>query len=1172
MLKIFLSFVIFLIWSYQVSATWACEDPYFVVPQVCDNKNCLNTSQQQFNTSNIAGIYVLGETSVQDIWNIKNWLDTQLDNILSDFNGRFVLDDFCWDIENNICKSQAMTLESLLAIDKPFKIYTGWWFNFWEANYTYYHDGLHYFLDSYNSILSQIKNSNVGLELTNLVEHVIKYRFDSYAEEHIFTFKNICGNEACTISQTKDISYWDDTSYQVLRGQPTVFNFDALDNLGISSATYSDSEILSWETLDIGFSIYQNLSYFSCISQNYSYTISQSYIWLDGIESEKVELLSDIISIDDAWNIIDTGNKWIIDSELNDDGILKVDIKESFNIFQSWRIILYVDIEDAAWTRVTQQLNISPIDIVPDGPNQSQSEIILRDFDSKQKYYPNDIFHVRAYLSDLNWNNYNTTEAIDIVYWDESISQYIEFVSVDGYNIWRLNDVKSGFDASENKHYFWFSFRFNASGNFKQQFKLIIQDKDASGNIIENSFTELLLDMKDTQGLISQYQIRPVIVSDVIKIRCSQTVILKAICNYDNYSGCDNTLNNTIRADDETFNGQPWSLFSKDVAGNKYEHKYVIDHVDRTAPTLEFIDMDFSSMKASSNQKFQIKLSDSHPNWCRATSNVGYQIEVQKNNGWYIEKVTDTINKIEIQTPTIDIQDLSYVFRQAWNYDIKIVLTDAVGNTNMYTKSFTVVPNDVSSIYSTLSRFDSVGIKYANNEDFYQYNLLLKDIYWNPIYNKKILSLEHRWEEADFQTITTNTINQTGWPALRQDITWATDINGEISFRVRSLAPGQFSESFYITLDTWDNKYQDTNIQQQLYIDLESKNTFLKPFTASLTIDDDSLVLAQSQQAQLNPVTQQCSDCSGITFSNFLDSFDATGEGFVVESKENETGLTTVPQLDFVLNHDWESDFDIDDIGIQTTPYISYSLGGSSVRYYITQTDRVSDIDPITYNGGVFYGLKVVWGLQGQWKQTVTWQEDNFSDITKLDLRKDIQKNAYDLTQGMTSGQILGGVKYVEGDYVMTHNATIDYQTLVVKWDLTIASNITTNIGLIVLDWDITIDNSVTDIQALIYADGGILSDGTGQTQLRIKGSIFTRNTIGWALWTSGNYILPGGSTTTDYDAARSYDLNFLRLGNALWDQNGNSIEDTGEYRDASTLIIADPNNQINPPKGFESE
>ena len=523
------------------------------------------------------------------------------------------------------------------------------------------------------------------------------------------------------------------------------------------------------------------------------------------------------------------------------------------------------------------------------------------------------------------------------------------------------------------------------------------------------------------------------------------------------------------------------------------------------------------------------------------------------------------INIDDIKHDSIDCSNMY----TAWDYRVDLIVQDDAGNIITRQYPLTIYPND-ESISRTISLVSPTAQSlYANNIDSYVYRVALQGAYGNPIFNRSILSVNQEWLQNDFRTIVSNMVNQTWQDALWEAFQATTNNNGEFDIAVRSVAPGEFSESFFVTLSWWDSSYENNGITHEVYANTYSTNTFRKPFIWNLSINDTALILSKNQQTYLNITQQSCGSCGNYTISEFQNTFDTTGNGFVVENSENEQNLNNGdPQLDFVLNHDGEDTMDIDTLGIQVSPHISYTLDGQNISYLLTETDHAWDINPIGYDGWVFYGLHIIGNLQWQWKQTVTGQEENFSDITKIEIRRQIQQNASILTSGLTNGQTLDGVKYIVWDYTISSSA-LGYETLIVEWNLNIDTNITNAMWIIVLGGDITIQNNVTDISAMIYSDGAILSNGTSETQLRIIGNIFTRNTIGGALGDGTNYLLPGWEITNDYDLARSYDLNFLRIWNAGWDINSNNNEDDGEYENASTLVIYDPQNQINPPKGF---
>ena len=90
--------------------------------------------------------------------------------------------------------------------------------------------------------------------------------------------------------------------------------------------------------------------------------------------------------------------------------------------------------------------------------------------------------------------------------------------------------------------------------------------------------------------------------------------------------------------------------------------------------------------------------------------------------------------------------------------------------------------------------------------------------------------------------------------------------------------------------------------------------------------------------------------------------------------------------------------------------------------------------------------------------------------------------------------------------------------------------------------------NSLTDLKANLFLDGSVFSyngaapAGTVPTytsdelrletllnQLHLRGTLVSRNTVNGSGDSDGLYDLGDGTTTTDYNVAREYDLNMLR-------------------------------------------
>lgn len=367
--------------------------------------------------------------------------------------------------------------------------------------------------------------------------------------------------------------------------------------------------------------------------------------------------------------------------------------------------------------------------------------------------------------------------------------------------------------------------------------------------------------------------------------------------------------------------------------------------------------------------------------------------------------------------------------------------------------------------------------------------------------------------------------------------------------------------------------------------------SFNKPFIGTLWImGGDSLNVWTEQTAELKIVKQSTISPSYTinTFASTLSPMDTAN--FILQNKNSETGLTNTPQVNFTLNYKGATN--IPKTTLRADPQIYYSLGGVNVRYYLSQTENPTD-RYIDSGISEFLWVRVVGQIQGQGKQVITGQIKNFSDISLFDIRSSVKKNVTEMTRGMKSGDILGGVKYIEWNTTISGDQS--YELLVVRnGNVMISDNLNTSgkkLGIISIRDDqsrtdlgnVYVKNTVTKIQAYICADGGFMSaDSNGnpytqntvartnalKSQLILKGLLLTRNTIGWAIGDSSSYILPGGSKTSDLDKAIMYDLNYIRRGYNEWDRNGNSTLDSGEYKDPF-VIIYDAAIQNNPPKAF---
>jgi hypothetical protein len=261
---------------------------------------------------------------------------------------------------------------------------------------------------------------------------------------------------------------------------------------------------------------------------------------------------------------------------------------------------------------------------------------------------------------------------------------------------------------------------------------------------------------------------------------------------------------------------------------------------------------------------------------------------------------------------------------------------------------------------------------------------------------------------------------------------------------------------------------------------------------------------------------------------------------------------------------------------------ISYSIAWKNVQYLLPEV-KIEWCERDTL------WVKVLWTLQADWQANITGQEDNFSDLSTSEMRGIIKKNATELTRWMKDWDVVNWLKYVEGRSIILPDTDFSkYDTIVVKnGNVLINGDITSLKWIIVLKdnynirndyqttWNVYVANNVENINAVIYADWALISSSSTTHSpynyeeltkpLKIKWSLFTRNTIGWSIeWTLGKILLPGGwqaTTDTDKILAWYYDLNNIRM---WWSS-------CAEDAPFPLTIEYDSRIQTNPPKGFNN-
>lgn len=608
-----------------------------------------------------------------------------------------------------------------------------------------------------------------------------------------------------------------------------------------------------------------------------------------------------------------------------------------------------------------------------------------------------------------------------------------------------------------------------------------------------------------------------------------------------------------------------------DKAWNLKDLPYNVTYIDKTNPQIDFYT---ENQKASTNNFFVLSANDEELLWC--SNDLDYTLTIiwpeNKTITWKITK--NTIIKPE------------FSLTKKWTYSFKVEVKDEAWNKSTITRNnyITIYPDDISQTNSSINLITAKDTIYANDVNYYLYNITLKDKFNNPIDWKNIYtnSLEQLWN--------TIWVNMWAWSKalIIYDNNWTSDSNWIINFKLRSLAPWKFDDKFSFKIYNWDNNYSNITSTSTLTYDLWI-NSFKKPFKWSLYVTEDWwntwnwLPILWTLMKYKLVITKQ-STLTSFTLENFINEIKVLWNNIIVQNKSiidplNQNEITFNARINTtdsttILNNT---------PGIKIEyPIINYVLEWKTIRYNLTTNDNWDDNTAVSLVWTEFLWVNVIWTLQWVWKQEITWTNKNFSDLSKSDLRAIIRKNAYENIKNRTNDTIVNWVKYVIWDIHISWDQ--NYETLIVKdWNVIIDDNLNTSwktYWIIVIKdtyntktdynkkWNIYIKPIVTKINATIYADWWLISadntwtpyitDSSSRTsdlnkQLVFNWSIFTRNTIWWAIYAWWSYILPGWSKTTSFDNAMIYDLNYIRRSNK-WceDKNWNwNCKDTWEYNHA---------------------
>lgn len=1177
--KIFLFAIFLLAQSFSLSYASCIEDSVYVVSDLCKNNDCSETWTGEVTISTTDSFSLNSYTK-------KNFKASDVENKILFYETYFhwINYEINWYCLNESCSSKenkSLSLEQITSINNEFSL----------DNWKTYANGTNFFLRNYNIILEELHyklfGTNKEYNISEISENIAYIGTDS----NFFRIKNVCNNYNCSNSRVKDINLNDSTNYVLLSSwTKTSFDLEKYTKHKYEDSYFNLDKTLikaGWNiTTSFWFSDIMPNSW--CWIKSYTYQIYQEFDddWI------KHPLLN--------WNwqsfFVNTTTwevSWSLD-ELNflhtekDWNILKVEIREPFIITKESNIKFYIEIKDENENYKSPLRAINEyysLDVIASEPVVWES-IIESGYDRTLNYYPFDTFNFKIILKDIYWNIIrDTNKWLDISY---PFSYYKLSSNVWTFTEWSISAVKSSWD------YFEFRFQPEKSWYYEKTFNIDFYKKDANWN---STSVKIPIELKDSTNWWKIY-IWSIWSNNDFDISCTnKDIVLKTKCESDDLSWCNPIFNQT-----KTFTWNVWtgSLIIKDYAHNQKSFSYNIQHIDKIIPEIK---IDWYSFPSNNNIKatdsILLEFSDETAPACNAENFLKYSI-YNKNNPSEI-----------YYSGTSSIWDLSKIInldilKFAWNKSIVIKVEDKYWNVNLKEIVFNVVPKNVSETKSSIS-YVSSSWEYANNSDFHTFKLTLKDDFWNPVTNKSLIFINQECILVWCKTLKTNMIDNSWTDALLEYDWWTvSNANWEIFFKIKSLSPWEFSYNFKMKLYKWDNNYNNIALLDNINIDNTNKNSFKKPFIANIKVSDDdwatwwwSEKLSFWTALKYKLDLQNLSSISSYNIDNFISRVKATDEvNYSIVNKSAISDFNSDPKFDATINTSLTASSITSDIWVKIEPsaIINYNLWWENILYYLTNSSSDYGNTAISIeNTNNFVWVKIVWSLQWQWKQEITWQEKNVSDLSKQTLRWEIRKNAYKYISSLSSSASTNKVKYVEWDFTLSWNPS--YETLVVKnwnlfidWDLNISKK---SFWIIVLKdwynpeidfsgkWNIYVGPSVKEINALIFADWWLISSNSSwnpylsdtstrsvalKKQLFINWTLFTRNTIWGSILAWWSYKLPWWSNTTDFNKAMIYDLNYLRR----WKESCLELNPWTCKYNAWTVIFYDSKAQSNPPELFK--
>lgn len=1156
------------------------------------------------------------------------------------------------------CTNEYFDFESLVDYNDSFSV------EYWDSNdVTDYINWLDYFFKNSDFVLWEVDYYSSVNDIDDILPNFINYKISNWKNE--FSFRNVCDNISCLNTNVESYYYNDNSSLKILNWDNWILNIDNFNKPFFvdNSFTHIGNWFIAWEWLWVKFQLKDLLPNTWCDTFDYNYKITYKYKNRDWSLWDEQIFVEDTIKVSTWWIALnDHDNLWNYTEEVNmindetweeelktvpkinnwysvdfdeQTRYLTINIDEWVNLTKAWEVYFFVEMENYLWKKLEKiSVNSIWVSIYPSDVSTSHINTRIEKYlyDDSKKYEPKDALYMRTYLYDTYWNNYcNTTDWIKV----QHISSKVKFYDWIWYNIDTLTWLFSQYDW-DDECFFQTQFWMTEHWDLPQKFTYFTPKLDASWNYswYNDPFQLSIWDYK--------YKIHEVfnVAWSNFSLPCTQwPLTIKAICSIDRTSWCNDSKNTSSPTyTSESQNGQVWTLTIQDKAYRVTTYTFRMAHIDQTKPDFNVVNWPINSniSQLASSDKIKVQIKDVRPSWCY-WSNVYANLSIN-----WATPISMPITQTSNETNEIIFD--SNILSIAWTYNLVFNYWDSVWNTWTITKNITVYPNlpvyKTDNTASTIVLNNTPWSKFADNIDSYNYTLSLKDEFWNKIYSwtwdksKTLISINQDcfWSTSCSTLTVDETVNNNNLEnTIYENFSWNLSSNWEIDFTVKSISPWDFNNNFKVIMKSWLNDYTNkADWVDNVILDFygSDTNSFKKPLVWEIEVSNDWINYSNTTEPKVS--TSQYYKVNLLNswwINNFTWNLEIsetsiinkvswhTWDDFVITNNEkNISNSKLYSKFEWTINAWWnvlvwaqiESNNLVISQKIWTNPTVKYFLSSNAewsdrTELYIWWEDRET------------LWLKVIWTLQWDGKSSITGQEENFSDLSKSELRNTIRKNAYNLTKWMTSSKTkpINGILYYDWDLHWGDDFIIDsdfdynkVETLIVKNANVIITKSKLNIDwnkfwIIVLsdwydiktdylkNWNIYVDKWVSYIDSAMYADWWIISSDAEnsnlpltennairtsklQNQLIIKWSIFTRNTIWWSVEAWWFYILPWWEKSNNFDNAMIYDLNYVRVWN-VWcddiDDNWDCRWDW-EYNDP-VVIIYNPTIQTNPPKWF---